>query len=63
MKSVCQTLNGPLINLKCSGAVQVGFHGLYFGQVRQVFSCMLSCSVVSSSLDPMDGSPPGSSVH
>ena len=28
-----------------------------------VSSCVLSCSVVSDSLDPMDHSLPGSSVH
>ena len=28
-----------------------------------VFGCMLSCSVVSDSCNPMDCSPPGSSVH
>ena len=26
-------------------------------------ACILSCSVVSNSLDPMDHNPPGSSVH
>ena len=34
MKPICQISNGPSSSLKCLGAVQTGFPGLYFGQVR-----------------------------
>lgn len=36
MKSICQNSNGPLVILKCPGAIGTGFPGLYFGQVEQV---------------------------
>lgn len=37
MKSIYQTLNGPLLgSLKCPEAVQTGFPGFYFGQVGQL---------------------------
>ena len=32
MKSICQNLNGPLGSLKCLGAIQTDFPGLYFRQ-------------------------------
>ena len=36
MKSICQTLHGPLGIPRYPGAVQRGFPGLYFGQVEKV---------------------------
>ena len=35
MKSICQTLHGPLGIPRYPGAVQRGFPGLYFGQGGQ----------------------------
>ena len=36
IKSICQTLNGPLGSLKFQGAVLTGFPSLYFGRVGQM---------------------------
>ena len=36
MKSISQTLNGPLSNLKCLGTIWIRIPGLYFRQVEQV---------------------------
>ena len=35
MKSICQSLNGPLGSLKCLEAIETDFPGLYFRQVGQ----------------------------
>ena len=59
---VCFRMFRSIPGLDLPGALIAAFLSLEI-TTPNVSACVLSCSVVSDSLDPMDHSLPGSSVH